>query len=556
MRWIFKFIFITFLLLSNQLFAKIKLSLDRNEIRANETFQLTLEVEKQDTLANSQSLDFLPKEFQVLGSQHFQKSTVIDRQFANRMGWTITLVSNQSGIFTIPNFSIGNESSEPFSIQVFPMMDNLDELNPNSQIKISSQISNDTVYVQQQLIYTLRIYSSVQSRRHNLSPLVAENAIIKKLGEASEFQLFHDGSRYNVKEEKYVIFPQKSGELSIPPIKFRTNIVDPQASYGSLNRYRPIELSSKPFTVNVQPKPDTAALPWIPAKSLELTAQWQSSANNFEVGKPATLDFYIKGVALLPEQLPLIEFPEINGLKIYRDKPVLQNIINADGVNSYHLEKLAVIPNKAGQVTIPEIKIPFWNTTSNQQDFATLQSMDITVSESTEATTSLPSISQIEEPKLPEPANASPGQEAPVWQYLTIGFAALWVITLGLFLLRGPRNKTKVVKEVNKNNQQTETPLVIQKAAKQKDPKVMADAIIHWADMRAGHKVTNLNQLIKHCPDKQLQQELIKLQNALYAKDSFHSEWNGDLIFKQLVQVKFGANSFKSENEITPLYPR
>lgn len=545
-------------LLLNSAYAKIELSLDRNDIRVNETFQLTLHVEDPKTLSAQQPLDFLPSEFQVLGSEHFRKSTVIDRQFANRMGWTITLVSTEAGTFSIPSFNIGNEQSEAMTIRVLPALTNLEEINPNSKIKLTARLSEEAVYVQQQIIYSVRIYSSVASRRHNLSPLQVENAIVKKLGEASEFQLLHEGVRYNVKEEKYVIFPQKSGELNIPPITFRTNIVDAQASFGSLSRYRPIELKSQPFTVQVNPKPENAPAPWIPAKNIELSAKWQADSEPFEVGKPATLDFYIKGVALLPEQLPTIEFPEVDGLKIYRDKPVMQNIINANGVNSYHLEKLAVIPNAAGEVTIPAIKIPYWNTTTNQEAFAELEPITINVNAQANSV-ALPSINQVT-PAVTQPANLEPqAKQNPLWQILTWVFAALWLITSLLFIFRRP----KTVSNYQEKNTQTDattqqqTSLSFKQAANTNDPQVFSQAAIDWVNQRSKFNVTNLNQLVQGCPDPVLAIELQKLQAALYAKDqAASSNWDGSKIYQLLSQVQFSGRNSTSKEQLPPLYPQ
>ncbi len=537
--------------------AKIDITIDRNDVRVNETFQLTINVEDPKTLSAQQSMDFLPSELQVLSSQHFQKSTVIDKQFANQMGWTLTLISSQAGTYSIPKFRIGNEESEAITIRILPAISNLDELNPNSKVKMTARISDDEVYVQQQIIYTVRIYSSVPSRRHYLEPLNVNNAIVKKLGDASEFQMMNQGVRYNVKEEKYVIFPQQSGELAIPPMQFRTNIVDTQASFGSLSRYRPIELQSKPFTVQVKPKPDSAEIPWIPAKALELTAQWQEGVDSFEVGKPATLDFYIKGVALLPEQLPTIEFPEITGLKIYRDKPILQSRINANGVNSYHLEKLAIIPNQAGEVTIPALKIPYWDTTKDVQAFAELKPVTISIQDKIN-TIALPSITQqqpqaVSENSMPEAAQPS------YWQYLTYGFAALWLATLLLFLFR-KRNPTVVTQSLEKSPAQNKLSesIKLKALAQESDPKDFANALLQWYSHASQSSFTNLNQIINQCNHQKLAHELSKLQTALYANTANAgqpNDWDGLKIHSLLSSIDFKKVKADRKSHLPPLYP-
>lgn len=550
-----KFIsFALLLLLNSHLSAEIKLTLDRTDIRVNETFQLTLNIDDPKSLTANQTMDFLPAEFQLLGSQNFQKSTVVNRQFANSMGWNLTLIANQAGTYTIPKFSIGNEQSEPFTVRILPAIANVDELNPNSKVKLTAQVNNDEVYVQQQIIYSVRIYSSVPSRRHYLSPLQIENAIVKKLGEPSEFQMVSKGVRYNVKEEKYVIFPQKSGQLRIPPILFKTNIVDTQASYGSLSRYRPIELQSKPFDISVRSRPQTASLPWVPAKELKLTAEWQSSNQDFEVGKPATLDLYVKGVGLLPEQLPNIEFPEVDGLKIYRDKPVLQSRIGASGVTSYHLEKLAVIPNKAGEVTIPKVKVAYWNTLSDSQSYAELEPITISVAQS-QAAIALPAVSQ-QVATEPTASQVTVIKNNPLWQYLTLTFAILWLATLGAYWLKKPKRlkQAETVTESNQSNLKTQS-LSLKQAATESNPANLAQSIIEYVSSRTGVKITNLNQVIHKCSSPELKEQLTALQSALYSSDRSPQHYDGQKIYKLLQSLDFSTANLNNDNGLPPLYP-
>ncbi len=560
-----KIIVLIFLILfgifkSDGLLAEIELSLDRNNIREKETFQLTINVENPASLQASQELDFLPVEFQVLSSERFQKSTVINGKFANRMGWALQLVSTTAGTFTIPAFTLGNESSKPMTIRILPALDELDEINPNSKIKLSANISEQEVYVQQQIVYTVRIYSSVPTRRRSMSALQVDNAVVEKLGDSAEFQMVNKGVTYNVLEEKYAIFPQQSGELSIPSIQFRTNIVDIEASFGSLSRYRPIELSSQPFKVSVKPKPQAAESLWTPAKMIKITAEWQPKNQKFEVGTPASLDFIIKGVGLLPEQLPEVTFPDIDGLKIYRDKPNIQTRINSNGVNSYHLEKLAIIPNKAGEITIPKISIPFWNTTEDKQDYATLEPMTISIKEQQNAV-ALPAISQQSQTpitnKISLPSQA--GDHSKLWKIAALLFATLWFLTtLAFIVLRPSTKKIKTQSNHQSIHKKTTTEqLNFKRACSSQDPKVIAQAAIQWVDQRSHYSVTNLAQLINHCPNAELRSELIKLQTALYAeKKPTTQEWNGQKIYQLLTQIIFAKQQKRQPQELPPLYPK
>ncbi|WP_251359244.1 BatD family protein [Kangiella sp. TOML190] len=539
--------------------AKIDLQLDRNNIREKETFELTLLVENPATLTASQNLQFLPPEFQVISSQRFQKSTVINGKFANRMGWSLQLISNSAGTFTLPAFTIGNESSDNFTIRILPALDELEDINPNSKIKLSSSISEEQVYVQQQILYTVRIYSSVPTRRRSITPLQVPNAVVHKLDDAAEFQMVSKGVTYNVLEEKYVIFPQQSGELKIPPIQFRTNIIDTDASFSSLSRYRPIELQSQPFSVNVKTKPESAIEPWIPAKSIELKAEWQPANQTFEVGTPASLDFIIKGVALLPEQLPEIVFPEVEGLKLYRDKPNVETIINANGVNSYHLEKLAVIPSQAGTLEIPEIRVPYWDTTQDQQAYAVLPKITLQVAQQTN-TTALPAFSTATNNPQMDTSTLSSATDQQHWKLATLVFAALWLATSLLLWARWRSSPAKVARattfeEAKDSSGSQKVDLSALKSTS--DPQQASAIILSWAASNSANRITNLDELTKNIKSEALAAQLKSLQVALYggSNSEMASNWQGSSLFTLLNQESLSKPSKSNKDGLAPLYP-
>lgn len=574
-----RLIFILFLsLISFDVSAALKVTLDRNNIRQNETFTLFIEAENIKTLSANQQLSFLPKEFKVLDSRSFNNRNVSQGQYVQQFGWKLNLIASEAGTYSIPSFTIGTESSNPITIRVLPPLDDLEQLNSSSQVKLSARVSSEKVYVQQQIIYTLRVYSAVNTRRKSITPLVVNNAQVEKIGNATEFQTISNGVQYAVLEQKYAIFPQKSGELTIEPIIFRTHIFNTNANFGSASRYRPIELKSKPFTIEVAPQPTSAKSPWIPARKIEIETQWQHKTSKLEVGTPASLDIVIKGVGLLPEQLPELVFPEVSGVKIYRDKPALQTRVNRFGVNSYHFETLSIIPSVSGKIEIPEIKIPFWNTKTDKQDYATFNTLVLDVAPAKKTSTKMASTNP-ERPKavvptLPNQDTLNQTGSNPFWKYLAFIFAGLWLTTLIVLWLKrkkpnallGKKNTDSSVVPHNAQANRKNNFSDIEEAYKNRNLTSLKSSVIHWANAQTKTSITHTEQLLNfvhsESDKKIIQNELNLLNNTLYSKNSDEGNnastesayWASSKLLEALKKLDFQAKK-NQYHALPPFYP-
>lgn len=523
-------------LLTQTLEAKVQYILDRGEIRENETFRLKIIVQNSSTLANALSLDFLPEALERLSLQQFNNSTMINGQFHSEMGWEVKLLARQAGTYTIPTTKFGNESSESYTIRVLPAIDELKEDSSPAKVKLRAALNLDEVYVQQQLILTIRIYRSVVTRHESLTLPKATGTVLEQLGNERTFEMVQGNTTYRVVERQFALFPQQSGDLFIEPMTYTATILDENQSTNpwGLSRTKPISLSTPQYKVNVKPKPAEAKEPWLPATNLKLEANWQPTNQTFEVGTPATLEFKIKGTGLLQTQLPNITFSEVDGVKIYRDTPEFQQLFNRLGVTSHHIEKLAIVPSNTGKVTIPELKIPWWNTVTNRQDYAVLPTMTIEVSPRSESSLSA-SIKPVVSKNVNDPEtdpnskasvslqDASDSNTLNMWQIISIVLAALWLLTLILWRVTRPKQTINNDTDLNVSFSHTErifkaSLAEVEKACRTNQPKLTQQLLLQWCHNQQHLKqVSNLNLLKQLAQHPQLVEQLDKLQEALYS---------------------------------------
>lgn len=569
------------LLSTTSAFAKITFAVDRTDIHEHETFHLRVQVEESNTLREGAAVDFIPEEITIRSRQEYNNSIIVNGQYDTKLGWDFELLAEESGTYTIPALTIGKERSEPFTLRILPQEDDL-EAAGNSKIKLRANVSEEEVYVQQQLVFTIRIYRSVVARSQQITPIRVSNAVVEQLGENKTFDVVKGGNSFRVVEQRFAIFPQQSGDMTIEPMTYSATILEDNKGRSPWKRsqLKPISLSTQKYTIKVKPKPKNAAEPWLPASNIQLESEWQPANQTFTVGTPANFDFIIKGTGLLKTQLPTVTFPEQEGITIYRDSPQYRQIYNRFGVNSYHLEKIAVIPSLSGDITVPEVKIPWWNVKTDQQEYAILPAKTFYVepsskqiaknTEQTVVPESQTSTNQQPDTVSGNNVNTPSSSTQNYWKYLSLVLAVFWLLTVLLLLKRNKNSKaadSSQSRDLQSTVEQSATDKKpsghlknIQVAAHQNNYKATAHSIIAWAKQQPSlGTITNLGQLVDRCQhdDEQaeLGDELEKLQVSLYSSESNKTPINGKKLVSLLPKLSKSLNS-QSPKTLPGLYEK
>ena len=98
-------------------------------------------------------------------------------------------------------------------------------LNTNQEVFIQVDINpKQSVYVQQKVDLTLRIYYRVPLMNLSLAEFSISDALVEKLGEDKQFNKTIKQQNYQVIERHYAVFPQQSGFLTIPAVRFEANV--------------------------------------------------------------------------------------------------------------------------------------------------------------------------------------------------------------------------------------------------------------------------------------------------------------------------------------------
>ncbi len=501
----------------------------------------------------------------------------INGSWSMKKTWDLAVIAKEIGKFTIPPINFGKDISPAIQVTIS------NSTSPNSvspkgqstipaKIFLESTIDKKQGWVQSQFIYTIRLLRTVNIASASLTePETSDpDAIIHQIGE-DRYQTTRNGIRHEVIERRYAIFPQKSGLLKINPVTFegRINATQPRSIFdqfrmsGQLKRLR-----SKTVEASVKAAPSTINLQdWLPASDVQLIEEWSDDIQNIKAGEPVTRTITVVAEGLTGVQLPDLDFKDIDGLKQYPDKSVIENRQSTNGITGIKQIKVALIPAGAGSYTLPEIKLQWWNTKTNKKETATIPQTVITATGEAHTNKVITHPVQTQNESLldkqvtidnkTQQSAVQTELDEPYWKWLSLFFAFAWVLTLVLFF-----GKLNSHKKQNKIKTNTSTLSVksaasaVEKHAKKNDANNTKIALIEWAQLAYNNKtLTNLTQITEHC-SAQLKQEIRQLIQTLYSPEK--ASWHGkDLLttFKNEQSLN-NKQPDQQTSALKPLYTR
>jgi len=539
--------------------AAITQSVDRNEIHAGESFVFTIQIDN-DSGAEP-DLSLIPKEFTIISNSQYQQMSYVNGRSSTIKGWKIKLSTLKTGTITIPPINVGNEKTQAVTLNIKDTSDRVDLQGQNKAIFLETDISSDKGYVQQQIIFTVKLYRAINTHYARLTEPTAGDSIIEKLGDDVQYDKTIDNTRYVVTERRYAIFPQQSGELEIDSVNFTADINDPNSRGNNrfLNTTRPISVNSKPIKIEVEPQPTTASSPWMPALEVVLADRWTPVTEELTVGEPVTWTILLYAQGLSESQLPEIKLPKVSGLQFYPDTPQKERQINDRGILGQRIEKLAVIPSKEGKITIPAIEVKWWDTESNTEKTASIaaRTFNVVAGEATVITQSEPEQigPVVEQPKIQEDSVSN------YWKTAAIGFLILWLITLIGYIKAGSRSATRLdkrpAKKQGKQPTLTESQLLknLTHAIKANQLESIESCLLKWASSLGSTQILSLGQLVSRLTEQSIKDKINQLQSSRYSSNNnqFESKLSkADL--EHIASVLQTNESAKNDNEIPPLY--
>ena len=526
--------------------AELVASVDRTRLSSGETIELTLE---SSDVTQFGKPDLAPLEplFDVRGTRQVNQLNTLSGDNRATTRWIVTLLPKQTGSVVIPPLKLGEVESQPITVQV---VESETQDNPNKQapVFIDASLDQSSVYVQAQAILTLRIYHSVSLYDDSsLPPLQIPDARIEQLGESRTYEKDINGVRHAVIEMRYAIYPQHSGELIIPAQIFNAALVDaqpaPDATPQSPKSGKLMRVSSSELLLTVKAKPITypADLPWLPARSLTLSENWNPEPDHVQVGDSLTRSLIVKAEGLGSSQLPPLPGTEASGLRRYPDQPVLGNQNSDRGLVGSREDREALVPARSGPIELPSVEVVWWNTFEDHLEHSSLPARTLQVSVN-------PSL-MVDTPAGNSPANATVDSET-LWRWKLSTLILACTTLLGFGLWWRARWQPAIARAAQTGPSPRTVLDDLKRACQANDPHATRQALDAWARQQPE---TLADMAARFVP---LSDALDGLNGALYSETGQH--WQGEELWRAIrtIPIAERVQDPVGDSGLPPLYPK
>jgi hypothetical protein len=562
--------------------------IDTGSMASDGTIELTLEHEGRTN--DEPDLAPLKQDFDVLSSSRSSSLQVVNGSVTARVQIQLSLSPKHPGEIRIPAISWGGDHSDPLTVNVSSGSSGsapaAGAASSGSKVFVETSVDTRQPYVQAAVRLTVRLYAAVPLYHATLDLPASNDVLVQQIGADHQEVQIRNGERYQVIERHYELFPQHSGELTLPGPVLDAQVAvqsrgssDPfhdffgNSQFGNmmpLNNFftstKPIRVRGDDIALHVLPRPAAAATGdyWLPARDLSLEAQWHPDQSEAKAGDPVTLDLRLKAQGLTAAQLPdlstLLNLP--SGLKAYPDQAKLDNDVHGDAVIGTREQSIALIADRSGHFTIPALTVHWWDTQSNQPREITLpaRTLSIVPAETSplaqsDAPIPVPAATRL----ASTPAERSPGAtEDARWKWVSLGFCALWVLTLILWYLSYRRQgRSPPLRQTLESRAQP--PLSIsraradfQSACRSNDARAARAGLMAWiAAAQPQARPVGLREFARHAGNPALSALLAELDRACYAG----GDWRGSALLEALRDLPTPVAAVtKPGDELMPLY--
>ena len=540
------------LLISQQTLAtSIQVETDRNPVNLNESFKITFTAN--ETPDDDPDFKSLEQNFSILNQSSGSSSSWINGKSTKILQWSLTVMAKHAGNLMIPAVKFGHDASSALQISVTEAVNNKASTN-DEDIFLEVEATSKNIYIQSQVLYTLRLYTRVDLSQARLDEPELADAVIERLGDDSRFNTQVNGLDYSVTERKYAIFPQKSGKLTIKPLTLTAEIISNNRpnfnGFFNSQATKTKRIESKAISLDVKPAPASfTGKHWLSAQQLVFKQEWSGDIKHLKIGEPLT-----RTLTLLAKGATVSQLPELNTaisndqLKAYPDQPVLQEQKKTDGVIAFREEKIALILSQAGDYQLPAIQIPWFNTENQKMEMAEIPETTLTALAGAQPVVNTPQITSVNSQAITTTAPINTVPETNFWMWLSLCLATTWLITVIVFLKARTKSE-QLIKDVDVNTDIIDAIKALKKACTQNDATAAKNALIAWGNLTFNQ--STLGGIADFC-DARLRDELLHLNHSLYGQAS--SEWQGKKLFQAFTENKARQKKLLDrDNSLEPL---
>lgn len=544
-RLAFIFLCLGLTLLSTAQAQEVEISLDRNEIARGETVTLTIRIYDQ---RQGMQLDLTPltSQFDVLGTRTSSQIRSVNGAVEAWTDYIVTLFPLEEGDLIIPELNINGTATAPMVVTVTNEGPRSNQSNEELYLEIET--NKESVYVQEQLLFTVRLYYTINGIRNpQFTELEMEDSVIQLIGSPNQYEKLIDGERYGVYEKRYVIFPQRSGPLEVPDILFRGEVTDGSSNFVFRNlNTRRVTAFIEGITINVLERPSAVQSDdfWLPVSNLRLEESWSTDLNSLKVGDSLVRTVTMTADGLDGAVLPPFSPTEIEGLNLYPDPAEIERTFVEGAIVGTRIEVTSMVPVDSGNIVIPEISIPWWNIDTDQIEATVIPATSLVIAtitgeipaEQTVASTEnleelLSQLPVVDQEMIDAQAQAEFIEVEAAWLSYTIA-AAFIIVMFSIYKLVIADNKREISEYLQRlkaqiaanyspNNNERVAYKQLVRACSRNDLTAIRQTLITWCDHHIDSRfVISMEDILQQNESPGLHEHARNIQTTLFQIDN------------------------------------
>ena len=550
--------------------AEVRASVDKNTVGLREN--VVLNIQSDGTTSAQPDLSVLKNLFNVVSTSVSRQTYIVNGQAGHEITWKFILTPLQKGKLIIEPITVGNEKTNPVEVSVSETGASAEPDNQNAQTtqpiyEIDAQIISPLgrkPFIQEQMDYKVRVIDDGALQIESIGFDEAEDFIVREMAKPT-VQKLQNGKREIV--FSYALFALKSGLLQLPKAHVQGFVYQqPEVENFFQNNMfmfqmpsvfgvqTPITLVSDEKNVEILPAPqEYHAKWWLPAKNVSIEGHFTNKPQIVRVGNILKREVLIKAVGLTGEQLPQIEMPASDTAKQYPEKPRMDTEVSGSEVIGKLYVSDVYIPQKTGEITLPEIKIDWYDVNTNEIKTAVLKKDVIRVFQNTNLKEDKGSLSEKNaqaDSKIAPQAKKNNPYDVLYNEYVLFALAFVGGMFVCYLMVRPKKEKTKPEKEKIIEEKD------IFSTVKKNDLKALRDRIVLWAQTNYKEReISNLNDVAALLGDKDFNKAAEELLSALYSDEprEIFNVKAFQKIFKKALKNRKKASK-ENNTPIPPLY--
>lgn len=359
----------------------VTLRLDRTEATLADTVRMEVRV------SGSRSSDAEPvlhglEAFRVNRGGRSSRVEIVNGRVNAGVSYTYFLQPRKTGTFDIGPVEI-EVDGRPLKSNRAPLTvtEAASASDPDGEpVFMEAAISSPEFYVEEQALYTLKLYRRIPVDDLTLNLPEMDHVTIRQLGRPRSYATTIAGKTYQVLEIRCVLTASKPGEFVLEPSRmrmtargqdrrsgFRDLFDDPffKDPFSAFAPGRPLSVATRPLALTVRPLPEEGR----PAGFSGLVGDFRMESGlepaSLKTGESATLTLRITGRGNV-KRIPDIDLPDLPFARTYSDQPVLATEQDERGFGGTKTMKWALVPEKAGRFETPALNLSFFNPETEQ----------------------------------------------------------------------------------------------------------------------------------------------------------------------------------------------